>query len=110
MGLHPIWGYIKDTNDQAIKLLFESSVGGIRSTTILGMLLFPVSLIFVQYRINAQIRRMPTLRTYRCPNCRGMLERSHRRLWEKPVTVFLRLRPYRCTKKECGWRGWRYRA
>lgn len=79
------------------------------SNLLAGCLLLLILVVCIR-RIKYQLAQVESLRGFRCPHCQGTVERSHRRWWEKPVSALFGIRPYRCAKRECNWRGWRYRG
>jgi hypothetical protein len=72
-----------------------------------GGFLILVAFLAIVWRVRWQLMRAPALTGEACPQCGGRLVRVHRRTLERLVSAIVPLRRYRCTNRQCGWRGLR---
>jgi hypothetical protein len=67
-------------------------------------------MILVIWRIRWRLRNNPELVATHCPHCGGELQRVHRHSIDRVISVFVPVRRYRCTNRECNWSGRRVYA
>jgi hypothetical protein len=82
----------------------------VRRTTIsdlTALVLLAVSLVAVTWRIRWRMLRTPRYTARTCPLCGEDLQRTHRRLGDRVVNVYVPVRRYRCRNRDCGWNGLR---
>jgi hypothetical protein len=63
--------------------------------------------ILLIWRIRWRLRNTPALVDAHCPQCGGGLQRVHRQFADRAVSIFVPVRRYRCTNRDCGWSGMR---
>lgn len=83
-------------------LAFISSIG---LSELLAIPLLFVVFVAIIWRIRWRVRRTPSLTDLRCPRCKGNIHRVHRHTRDHVVSVFVPVRRYHCTNRECGWAG-----
>ncbi len=64
-------------------------------------------LLALIWRVRWRLERTPSLTTLLCPRCKSDLHRIHRRTSDRLLGLFIPLRRYRCSNRECGWSGLR---
>lgn len=65
--------------------------------------LIVLALVAVRYRLRRSSRWVSS----NCPNCGGLLYRSHRRPVSRLISGFISLRRYYCVNPKCRWQGLR---
>jgi hypothetical protein len=63
--------------------------------------------ILLIWRIRWRLCNTPALADAHCPRCGGGLQRVHRYSLDRAISVFVPVRRYRCTNRDCGWSGMR---
>jgi predicted RNA-binding Zn-ribbon protein involved in translation (DUF1610 family) len=99
---------------QLLDTLGERLVRGVRvflrGTTLSDLtayaLLF-IAVAFVVWRTRWRLVRMPRFTTLACPRCGSDLRRIHRSTSDRILGLFVPLRRYRCSNRECAWQGLR---
>ena len=61
--------------------------------------------ILLVWRIRWRLQHTPALVDTHCPRCGGGLQRVHRQSIDRAVSIFVPVRRYRCTHRDCGWTG-----
>jgi hypothetical protein len=82
----------------------------VRNTTLsdlTGYALLLFALAFVAWRIRWRLLRTVGLKARRCPRCGGELHRIHRRWRDRLVSLYVPVRRFRCSERNCGWSGLR---
>jgi len=93
----------------AIVSLFNNLVGlrsrlGLSELIAIPMLIGVLLLLI--WRIRWRLRNTPALvDDTHCPRCGGGLQRVHRRSSDRAISIFVSVRRYRCTNRDCGWSG-----
>jgi len=67
-------------------------------------MLIGVGLLLI-WRIRWRLRHTPALVDTHCPRCGGELQRVHRNSIDRAISIFVSVRRYRCTNRDCGWSG-----
>lgn len=57
------------------------------------------------WRIRWRLRSTPALVDMHCPRCGDALQRIHRNSIDRAISLFISVRRYRCTNRDCGWSG-----
>ena len=88
--------------------LFDNLVGprsrlGLSELIAIPMLIGVVILLI--WRIRWRLRNTPALVDAQCPRCGGGLQRVHRHSIDRAISIFVPVRRYRCTNRDCGWSG-----
>jgi hypothetical protein len=78
-----------------------------RLSNAIGYLLILAALGALVLRVRWRLMRAPTLTTIRCPECGGEIHRVHRHTVDYLINVFVPVRRYRCSNRECRWYGLR---
>jgi len=88
---------------------FINSLQSLRSRLSLSELIAIPMLIGVVllliWRIRWRLRNTPALVDAHCPRCGGGLQRVHRHSIDRVISIFVSVRRYRCTNRDCGWSG-----
>jgi len=91
-----------------------ATLGYLRATLglseLLALPLFLIVLVAVVWRVRWRLQRIPSLVSLTCPRCGGRIHRSHRHASDRLISLFVPVRRYRCTAKECRWHGRRVEA
>jgi hypothetical protein len=61
--------------------------------------------VLLIWRIRWRLRNTPALVDTHCPRCGGGLQRVHRHSIDRAISIFVAVRRYRCTNRDCGWSG-----
>jgi len=86
--------------------VIDAASGLLRPSNLLGMALMMAGVGLLIWRTRVRVARMAHLQATSCPSCgSSALEKRHRRLWERIVSLIVPVRRYRC--RSCGWSGWR---
>jgi hypothetical protein len=62
-------------------------------------------LILLIWRIRWRLRGTAALANTHCPRCGEGLQRVHRRFPDRVISIFVPVRRYRCSNRNCGWMG-----
>jgi hypothetical protein len=88
--------------------LFDDLIGlrtrlGLSELIAIPMLIGLVILLI--WRIRWRLCNTPALADAHCPRCGDGLQRVHRHSLDRAISVFVPVRRYRCTNRDCGWSG-----
>ena len=72
-----------------------------------GYLLILGALAVIFMRVRWRLMHDPALAVLQCPKCHGGIHRTHRRGFDRMVSLLVPVRRYRCTNAQCRWRGLR---
>ena len=86
------------------------SVARLTLSNAIGLVLVVVAVIALILRIRWRLVRSASQTALRCPRCGGGVHRVHRRRGDRIVSLFVPVRRYRCSNKECRWCGIRVAA
>ena len=64
-----------------------------------------IVLVVVAWRIRWRLMRTPHLAARECPRCGSEVRRMHRRWTERILSLYLPVRRYGCTNRDCSWLG-----
>ena len=73
----------------------------------IGYLLILGALVAIALRVRWRLVHAPSLSGARCPQCDGEIHRVHRRFRDLIIGLFVPVRRYRCSNRECRWQGLR---
>ena len=85
----------------------EAAVKTTTLSDLIGLVLLAVALAVVTWRIRWRLIRTSRYTARTCPLCGEGLQRTHRRLGDRVVNVYVPVRRYRCRNRECRWHGLR---
>ncbi len=74
---------------------------------VIGFVLIAGALAAIVLRVRWRLLHSPQLASLQCPECGSDLHRVHRRKLDHLINAFVPVRRYRCSNRECGWRGLR---
>lgn len=80
----------------------------VRNTTLsdlTGYVLLLIVLVVVAWRIRWRLMRAQRLTVQVCPRCGSDLRRTHRRLRDRLISLYVPVRRYGCRNGDCGWQG-----
>lgn len=76
----------------------------------IGYVLILGAVVALAARIRWRLRRSPRFIVLQCPKCGRDIHRIHRTRLDHVISVFVPVRRYRCTDRECRWQGLRVTA
>jgi hypothetical protein len=100
--------WILDLLHSLVEIFFaviDAASGLLRPSNLLGMALMIAGVGLLIWRTRVRVARMAHLQATSCPSCGSTLEKRHRRLWGRIVSLIVPVRRYRC--RSCEWNGWR---
>lgn len=59
----------------------------------------------IVWRVRWRAQHNPALTDLHCPRCGGAIHRVHRHMLDHLVSIFVPVRRYHCTNRDCGWSG-----
>jgi hypothetical protein len=81
------------------------SIARLTLSNAIGLVLVVVAVIALILRIRWRLVRSASQTALRCPRCGGGVHRVHRRWGDRVVSLFVPVRRYRCSNRECRWCG-----
>ena len=82
-----------------------NSIARLTLSNAVGLVLVIVAVVALILRIRWRLVRSASQTALRCPRCTGGVHRVHRRRGDRVVSLFIPVRRYRCSNKECRWCG-----
>lgn len=101
---------LMETGRGSIGRLGDAVLRFLTATTlsdVIGFVLIAGALAAIVLRVRWRLLRSPQLASLQCPKCGSGLHRVHRRRFDHLISAFVPVRRYRCSNRECGWRGLR---
>lgn len=83
-------------------LHFFSTIG---LSELIAIPLLALTFIAVVWRVRWRVQHNPALTDLHCPRCGGAIHRVHRHTVDRLASIFVPVRRYRCTNRECLWSG-----
>ena len=82
-----------------------NSIARLTLSNAIGLVLVILAVGALILRIRWRLVRSASQTALRCPRCCGGVHRVHRRWGDRVVSLFVPVRRYRCSNRECGWCG-----
>lgn len=83
-------------------LHFFSTIG---LSELLAIPLLALTFLAIVWRVRWRVQHNPALTDLHCPRCGGAIHRVHRHTLDHLVSIFVPVRRYHCTNRDCGWSG-----
>jgi hypothetical protein len=81
------------------------SIARLTLSNAIGLVLVIMAVVALILRIRWRLVRSASQTVLRCPRCGGGVHRVHRRWGDRIVSLFVPVRRYRCSNRECRWCG-----
>jgi uncharacterized membrane protein len=80
-------------------------ITGIGLSELIAIPLLTIVFLAIVWRARWRAQHTPALTDLHCPRCGGNIHRVHRRTLDRLASIFVPVRRYHCTNRECGWSG-----
>ncbi len=81
--------------------------GRLGAADMIGGLLILLAFAALLIRIRWQLMQAASLSAVACPACGGEIRRIHRRPTDRWISLYVPVRRYRCSARQCAWSGLR---
>jgi hypothetical protein len=99
---HRILSRAQQLDEQVGALLTQVSL-----SDVIGSLLVAAAVVALLLRIRWRLLHDARLTKVACPRCGGAIHRTHRKRLDRLVCLYVPVRRYCCSNRECRWKGLR---